>query len=76
MNLMSCKGFSRKQQSTVILTCWISLVSYYISNGFVVVKKKEGDLDKVTGNIKNKISEVENMIMIMYIHTKYKFLMF
>ena len=43
MNLMSCQGFPREQLSTVILTCQSSLVSYYISNVFVIVGKI-GDL--------------------------------
>ena len=40
MNLMSCQGFPREQLSTVILTCQSSLVSYSISNVFVIVGKR------------------------------------
>ena len=39
MNIMSCRIFVQEQQYTVILTCRIVLVSYYLFKGFLLFKK-------------------------------------
>ena len=51
--------FSRGRQSTFILTLQTTIVSYYLSKGFVFFEKKESILDKVPLHVKNKINSVE-----------------
>ena len=38
MNVFFCRGFSREENSMVILMCNINLVSYYFSKGFLVLE--------------------------------------
>ena len=59
MNIVSCHGCAKNQQSTVILICCITLVSYYLSKGFVIVETKEGDLYKVPTMVQKKINAVD-----------------
>ena len=39
MNIMSCHRFVKNSKTTVILTCFRKLVSYYLPKGFVSIEK-------------------------------------
>ena len=41
MNIMSCRGFLKEYNATVILKCRMKLVSYYLSNKFVVINENQ-----------------------------------
>ena len=54
MNIMSCHGFVKSSISTYILTCYNSLVTYYISKGFVIIETEVGGVDNIPIIVKNK----------------------
>ena len=56
MNLVSCCGFAKNQQTTVFLTCCSAIGSYYPFKGFIIVKK--GGLDKLPISMQKQINAV------------------
>ena len=58
MNIMSCRGFSKKTLSTVILICHSARVPTYPYKLFIIVETEEASLDNVTVNVKKKIKYV------------------
>ena len=56
MNLVSCRGFSKNQQSALILTFRIAIVTYYLSKVIVLVETKKDGYYKVQIRVKKKIN--------------------
>ena len=59
MNIVSCHGFAKYQQTTVILTCCSALVSHYNYKGFFIFETKDGGLDNVAINVQKKMNAVD-----------------
>ena len=51
LNIVSCYGFFQQDIPTVILTCRIKLVPYYLSKGFVVPAKFSQALNNVPDKV-------------------------
>lgn len=59
MNIMSCCGFSKKENKIVILMFRIKLVSYYLSKGFLIIDPKSDALDNVPLKFKQQIHTID-----------------
>ena len=57
---MSCHGFLNDENSTVILSCCIKLVDYYLSKGFLVIEKKSSAFNDVPLQVKQTVNK-ENL---------------
>ena len=58
MNVFFCRGFSREENSMVILMCNINLVSYYFSKGFLVLEYWSDALNNLRDKIKQQIHTI------------------
>ena len=58
MNLISCHGFMKNTNSTVILVCRSWLVNYYIKRGFVIIEHNSKHLISVPNEVKQCINEI------------------
>ena len=58
MNITPYHGFYKYPISTVILSCLIDLVPYYLSEGIYIVETEEGGLDNIPIIMKNQTNAV------------------
>ena len=48
MNLIPCCGFSRDAKSTIILTCCIKMVLYYLLRIIVIIESRKNELNGIS----------------------------
>ena len=58
LNIVSCYGFFQEENPKVILTCRIKLMSYYLSERFVMIVHDYQDLKNISNRVKQLIHEV------------------
>ena len=56
MNIMSCHGFTKDNNTTVILTCRSKLVSYHLSKEFLIPENNSDALIDVPKRVNQQIS--------------------
>ena len=59
MKLISCHGFTKDRNSTVTLLFCTSLVEYYLSKGFVIIKLNSKNLSSVPNEAKQRIHAID-----------------
>ena len=55
MNLISCHGFMKELNSTVIILCRTRLVEYYLEKEFVILEYNSENLSSVSNEEKQRI---------------------
>ena len=55
MNLISCHGFTKQTNSTVILAYRYCLVNYYLEKGYVILEHNSKHLSSVPNDVKLRV---------------------
>ena len=58
MNLISCHGFVKKKNSTLVLVCQYCLVDYYLAKVLVIIEHNSKQLSSVSNNVKLRIHAI------------------
>ena len=59
MNLISCHGFMKNKNSTVVLVCLYQLVNYHLLKGFVIIEYNSKHLISVPNEVKQRIHAID-----------------
>ena len=58
LNLLSCHGFMKKPNSTVILKCQSRLINNYLAKGFYIIEKDSNQLSFLPNDVKLRINVI------------------
>ena len=61
LKLVSCHGFKKKPNSTVILNSWSCLVNNYLEKGFYIIEKDSNQLSFLPNDVKLRINLIDQM---------------
>ena len=61
LNLVSCCGFIKKPNSTLILNCQTCLINNYLSKGFSIIEHKTKQLSLLTNSVKLRINMIDQL---------------
>ena len=53
LGVVCCQGYIQEDNPVVILTCNIKLISYYLTNGFVIIENYSLSMNKISIRFKN-----------------------
>ena len=70
LNLLSCQGFLKNNESVVILKCPHRMFEYYFNKGFIIFNCDENNLKRLPSQVKDRVgAEVavnSDLVMICY----------
>ena len=66
MNLVSCHGFMKKPNSTVILNLQSYLVNYYFEKGLIIIKHNYIQLSSALNDVKLRIHAIDKKKIILW----------
>ena len=58
LHIVSCYSYNKDDNSTLILTCMIKLVSYYPWKVFVIIENSSQSLNNMTQTFQNRINDI------------------
>ena len=61
LNLVSCNGFTKKPNSTVILNCQSRLIHNYLAKGFYMIEKGSKQLTLIPNDAKLRINLIDQL---------------
>ena len=61
LNLVSCQGFMKEPNSTVILNCRSCMINNYLAKGFYIIEKDSNNLSFLPNDLKLIIILIHQM---------------
>ena len=61
LNLVSCNGFTKKPNSTVILNCQSRLINNYLSKGLPIIEQNKNQLSLITNDVKLIVNLIDQL---------------
>ena len=73
MYLVSCHGFTKKPNSTVILNLQSCLVNYHLEKGFIIIKHNSKQLSSALNDVKLRIHAIDKQKQILLWRAPHQF---